>query len=392
MNKTQDSSEERFLKAFYSTKRVEGYTHQFYRYPARFNPEFVRKIIQDVTQPNDVVLDPFMGGGTAIVETLALGRLAIGMDINELAYFITKVKTTPLSEHDIHEIRQWLHAFQDNDIVIEHPEGDYDLRARNLPDELRQFLLTALNSLNTMVRFPRQRQFIQCALLRTGQWALESNTHLPTLQELVRKLQIEINVMFEGLNQFVMAIRRAGISKNKMTASRTLVRASADELIIHRILQKYGRSPKLVITSPPYPGVHVLYHRWQVHGRRETPAPYWVAGLQDGHGASFYTMGNRSPVGRRKYFIELQRIYKNLKEILSTESLIIQLVAFSQTEEQLPLFQEAMSAAGYEEAPIPNLSIRDKPVRTVPNRKWYTYKQAQNDASQEVLLVHRICR
>ena len=33
---------------------------------------------------------------------------------------------------------------------------------------------------------------------------------------------------------------------------------------------------KLVLTSPPYPGVHVLYHRWQVQGRRETPAPFWI--------------------------------------------------------------------------------------------------------------------
>ena len=28
--------------------------------------------------------------------------------------------------------------------------------------------------------------------------------------------------------------------------------------------------PKLVVTSPPYPGVHVLYHRWQTWAGRES--------------------------------------------------------------------------------------------------------------------------
>jgi hypothetical protein len=40
--------------------------------------------------------------------------------------------------------------------------------------------------------------------------------------------------------------------------------------------------PKLVLTSPPYPGVHVLYHRWQVDGRKETPLPFMIAGKLDG--------------------------------------------------------------------------------------------------------------
>ena len=46
------------------------------------------------------------------------------------------------------------------------------------------------------------------------------------------------------------------------------------------------RSPRPVLTSPPYPGVHVLYHRWQVDGRKEAPGPFWIAGKLDGAGSS----------------------------------------------------------------------------------------------------------
>jgi putative DNA methylase len=49
-----------------------------------------------------VVLDPFMGGGTTIVEALRLGCKAIGVDINPVAWFVTKkeVESVDLNELD----------------------------------------------------------------------------------------------------------------------------------------------------------------------------------------------------------------------------------------------------------------------------------------------------
>lgn len=76
--------------------RVRGLTHNFYRYPARFSPAFAARAIQLFSRPGDVVLDPFMGGGTTIVEALASGRRAVGTDLNPLAVSIAKVKTTEL--------------------------------------------------------------------------------------------------------------------------------------------------------------------------------------------------------------------------------------------------------------------------------------------------------
>ena len=61
-------------------------------------------------------------------------------------------------------------------------------------------------------------------------------------------------------------------------------------------------SPRLILTSPPYPGVYVNDHRWKVLGRRETPAPFWLADRRDGNGLSFYTMGARSTSSLDGYF------------------------------------------------------------------------------------------
>src|SRR5712692_8889088 len=91
---------ERFLAIVHSREPVSGLTHNFYRYPARFSPQFARAAIEAFTRPGDVVLDPFMGGATTLVEASALARTAIGLDINELSCFVACAKTTPLTDTD----------------------------------------------------------------------------------------------------------------------------------------------------------------------------------------------------------------------------------------------------------------------------------------------------
>jgi adenine-specific DNA methylase len=43
-----------------------------------------------------IILDPFMGGGTTIVEALRLGCKVIGVDLNPVAWFVTKKETEPV--------------------------------------------------------------------------------------------------------------------------------------------------------------------------------------------------------------------------------------------------------------------------------------------------------
>src|SRR5260370_5195705 len=86
---------------------VSGFTHCFYRYPARFSPLFVASAIEAFSVPGDAILDPYMGGGTTIVEAMAAGRFALGCDLNSLAVFFAKAKTSPLTEDDKRDVRYW---------------------------------------------------------------------------------------------------------------------------------------------------------------------------------------------------------------------------------------------------------------------------------------------
>lgn len=73
------------------------WTHDYHRYPAKFIPQLVEKLIDEYIHKEEAhINDPFMGCGTTIVTAISKGFKASGTDINKIAYLITKVKSTPI--------------------------------------------------------------------------------------------------------------------------------------------------------------------------------------------------------------------------------------------------------------------------------------------------------
>jgi adenine-specific DNA methylase len=58
--------------------------------------ELWRKFYQKTDLGGKIILDPFMGGGTTVIEALKLGCKVIGIDIHPVAWFITKKEVEPL--------------------------------------------------------------------------------------------------------------------------------------------------------------------------------------------------------------------------------------------------------------------------------------------------------
>ena len=82
--------------AFESVRSTEQWTHGYNRYPAKFLPDVVRKIIEDYAQDSKLIADLFAGCGTTLVEAKVHGISSVSTDINPVAQLITKVKTTAL--------------------------------------------------------------------------------------------------------------------------------------------------------------------------------------------------------------------------------------------------------------------------------------------------------
>ena len=67
--------------------------HSLHEYKGRFNPQQPRSLLLRHFQDKaSVVLDPFMGSGTTLIEARGLGYKSIGVELNQFAYLITQAK------------------------------------------------------------------------------------------------------------------------------------------------------------------------------------------------------------------------------------------------------------------------------------------------------------
>jgi len=73
-------------------------THGFHSYAGRMHPTIARGAVATWSRPGDLVVDPFCGSGTVLVEAMGLGRRALGVDASPLGVAIARVRTTLLGE------------------------------------------------------------------------------------------------------------------------------------------------------------------------------------------------------------------------------------------------------------------------------------------------------
>lgn len=69
--------------------------HTMCSYQGMFPPKLAHYFIQRFTSPGDLVLDPFSGRGTTVLQARVEGRRSVGNDLNPLAYVLTRAKASP---------------------------------------------------------------------------------------------------------------------------------------------------------------------------------------------------------------------------------------------------------------------------------------------------------
>lgn len=377
--------------------------HEFYRYPARFSPELAAAAIEAFSRPGEVVADYFVGGGTTLVEARRASRLAIGSDINSLSAFVSNVKTRLYSSVELDQVVAWTKRVVEGEPASDALPSDGDARRyfRNLASadtvEHRGMVLAAIAGLDE-VDSAKARAFARCVLLRTAQWAFDMRRDIPPV-DLVRKALVDnASMMTAAAHASTEHYRLADRRVKGAGLSRCLVLHQGLPGVADRPSVRRYPAPRLVLTSPPYPGVYVNYHRWKVRGRQETPFPYFLAGQEDGNGLAYYTMSARSDRSQQTYFSKLEIAFADIARMCDANTHVVQVVGFNDVADQLGRYLAAMERAGFAEVRFDELATAGdcRLWRDVPGRRWWAHAGDRADiaphTAREVVLVHRLAR
>lgn len=127
MNRYRDESWD------YRTANTKQLTHCFHRYPAMMIPQVAGRLIDMFLSShsnNCMVLDPFCGSGTVVLESKRRGLESWGIDINPLALLIAKAKVTPI---EIETLEKFHRRFSKKLMEIFNNEDEFTKRV-NSPD------------------------------------------------------------------------------------------------------------------------------------------------------------------------------------------------------------------------------------------------------------------
>jgi DNA modification methylase len=131
------------LPEYERTKHV----HRLHPYLGKFIPQLVEWFLSRYFQPNDIILDPFMGSGTTLVQGNEMKMHTIGVDISPFNCLIARVKTAKYdvakAKAEILEVEKRVTTFSKY-LTGENPA--LPLFPDDRMDELKASLLAECNS------------------------------------------------------------------------------------------------------------------------------------------------------------------------------------------------------------------------------------------------------
>ena len=385
------------IDASLSINKIYGKTHTYYRYPAAFSPIFAETIIKNFTKPGEIVLDPFMGGGTSAVEALALQRKFYGIDVNPLSILISKVKTTILRQNKIIFIKKFNERIVNGKINLkskrkkQHLHLSHYFNVKNFSkDEIRKInqIKAGIEQYHfaiSKVRDVKVRNFLTCLLLKSSKNILDNTRPCGTFKKFKIDLLSNCKKMLRDMVDFEKELE---INKSIYGSHNKIKIIKSDILKLNKINSLKKGKVKLILTSPPYPGIHISYNKWQLHGRRDTKLPYWIMNSRPPVLTKFTYRGEKSR-GLVDYYRYMTKVYLKLKPYCSHNCYIVKLLSFRNKAKEFRLYREAMANAGLEEIKI--LKNGDGRLwRIVPKRRWQVrYSKKKLKSNKEVLLLYR---
>jgi hypothetical protein len=234
----------------------DGYEgiHSFHPYPGRFHPELVRSLLTELHgAQKGVLLDPFMGSGTTLLEGRRLGWDLLGNDLNPISVQLVRVKLAQLSTQQRQALRRALlavseYAGQRNEWVA-HPHHE-ELRRWYRPHSLVEML----NLWDVIQEFDpgveREVAEMMLSAASTKFSLLKSDSaHQRDTQKAAHPKGAVLRWWSAKTYQLIESLEE----ESKKSPRVRLELALGDAL---HLPEEWAQRADVVLTSPPYPGTY----------------------------------------------------------------------------------------------------------------------------------------
>ncbi|MGA1598281.1 MAG: hypothetical protein ACO4AU_04465 [bacterium] len=241
---------------------LREWTHGFHTYPGRFHPHLPRTLLRaHDPQREPVVMDPFMGGGTVLVEAMVQGFEACGNDLNPVALVVARERTRWMSRKNSERVWGALDAVRKH--VDEHLQEKRPIQRPYLdlvkPHHPPHLFVEMLHWVDAIDRLPEsaERETLQAVFssliikfsYRKADTSLETK-EVPYAPGSVGRW------MRAKTQELLQAQQALGEALPRKTRPRLL------QENVRELESVESNSVHCLITSPPYPGTYdyFLHH------------------------------------------------------------------------------------------------------------------------------------
>ena len=278
-------------------------THSIHPYHAKYIPRIPRYFIEKYSKEKDLVLDPFCGSGTTLLEAKILDRESIGVDLNFLAAKISLAKVLSIKEEQFSEFhKKFIEQYSNMVEYIKHDFPDKDIWYTEENNEILDKLLTLIEEIDNP-EFKVIYEVAFSSILKTTSNKRETwnNGYIAD--------NVLPNKIYTG-NPFKLFNRQIKIYQKKYKElDDTLENIESKAHVVHSSIQDYisDRKVDLVVTSPPYP--------FAVDFAKYNRLSYYWFGVDVNEVAEKET-GSRHKRNRKDstnvFFAEMEVIYKHI--------------------------------------------------------------------------------
>jgi hypothetical protein len=226
-----------------------GLTHGLHRFPGKYIPQVPAWALEEFAGAGSVVLDPFCGSGTTLVEALPRCRRSIGLDRDPLACLIAGAKTAALGASRMAELSDRLcRAWREPACPLVPPMPDLVNFSHWFSGDAWGWLQSLLGAIAALECGEAERRFLACLFSSIVRWVsnADDQTQKTYVSGTLKKSPPEVPATF------ARALDRARAGLAEMERSRL---AGADSTVLLADAADIPLPPSsidLVVTSPPY--------------------------------------------------------------------------------------------------------------------------------------------